>query len=288
MCGISRSIGIARKLALSMFGTPPASAVDMNHRISFRYAACAVIALTSAAGCNNSDSPVANAQGGAGGTIAAAREESGTTCPVRHSAMSPASPEAPSGIGMLGTGSGVFSLSERTTEGWSVSLVSGDLKLASVPADASLFSGLIVGDQIEITAHQSCQTASGCKWFTVVRSAKDHALITASFYDDPSNLVEFSDSLHVGLELDPVCVLAAVSDCYTNEVQTQFRLLVKADDTIAIDQHMNLPMTIEGRSYKIWVGEAFTNTASGSAIPGACSDARGFWWSGALTLTIAP
>ena len=79
-----------------------------------------------------------------------------------------------------------------------------------------------------------------------------------------------------------------MSNCYENEVQTQFRLRVEADDTAAIDQRTSLPVTIEGRPYTIWVGAAFTNAASGPPIPRNCLDAGGFWWPGAVTLTITP
>jgi len=194
---------------------------------------------------------------------------------------------APAAITMSGTGSGVLSLDVKTSEGWSVSLISGDLMPPVVLRDGGLLSSLAVGDQIEVTARESCQPFSGCKSFVVVRNAKDHALITANFRDDPSNLVPFGELTHVGFTLEPVCALAR-SDCYEDEVQTQFRLLLEADATIRISQHTNLPLNIEGRPYTIWVGGAYTNTASGSHIPNTCLDAAGFWWPGAVTLTITP
>lgn len=226
--------------------------------------------------------PDTGGKGGAGGAVL-------EMCAERYGSDYPESSGAPTlPVWDRQSGRAVFSLDARTAEGWSVSLVSGDLEVPDVLRDGGLFSSLAVGDEIEIVVQQAFGSFGGHRWYEVVRNASDHALIAAEFVDFASNLPEFADLLGVGLRLDPVCVLGPFAHCYEQEVQTQFRLLIDGDESVALDARTHRPLTIAMRPYTAWLGVAFEDTAGGARRLMECQDIIDFSWPGAVTLSITP
>jgi hypothetical protein len=186
------------------------------------------------------------------------------------------------------SGSALFELEEKTADGWRVSRISGSWPDIQLLTDDGLLSELVVGDTIRISAHSECQSFSGCASYVVVQNGMDGALITATFVDRPQSLPGFAQTVGIDLALEPVCALPPVSDCFENEVQTQYSVSAEADAPVVVEQHSNQPISVDGRPYTIWLGPAVANAAGGAAIPFGCIDAAAFWWPGAISLTIAP
>jgi hypothetical protein len=151
-----------------------------------------------------------------------------------------------------------------------------------------LLPSLAPGDEVRVTVQQWCQPYSGCRSFLILRNALDDRLITAEFNDYPADLSAFGELLGVGISIEPTCAAAPISDCHEHEVQTQYRLLVDADDAVRIDAHSHPRVNIEGRPYTLWFGDAYSNASDDPPIPGRCVDSGSFWWPGALSLTITP
>lgn len=231
----------------------------------------------------------ANSGGGAGSSAAGGNVL--PTCTERYIPYSPEPSGAPTFAAFTPwdhkSGTGIFSLDAKTSDGWSVSLVSGDLEPLDVLHDGGILSDFVVGDQVEITVRQEFGSFGGHRWYEVVRNVKDHALVSANFEGFAQSLPEFAELVGVGLELEPVCVFGPFAFCYEAEVQTQFRLLVGADESVALDARTHRPLTIATQPYTAWLGVAFADTAGGARRVRECQDIADFSWPGAVTLSIA-
>ena len=145
----------------------------------------------------------------------------------------------------------------------------------------------MTGDQLEISIYQAFGSFGGHRWYEVVRSAKDHALIVANFEGFAQSLPEFAELVGVGLELEPVCVFGPFASCYEDEMQTQFRLLIEGDEGVALDAHTHRPLTIAMQPDTAWLGAAFEDTPGGARRVTYCQDIADFSRPGAVTLSIA-
>jgi len=185
------------------------------------------------------------------------------------------------------SGTSIFSLDTKTANGWTVSLVSGDLDAPTQVQDDGLLSAFAPGDRIEITARNRCQPFSGCRSFVVVRNAADHVLITAYIYDTADTLVTFGEAVGVKFSFEPVCSFPPASVCYADEIETQHRLRIEADDVVAVDRQSPATVKIQGRPYTVQLVFASTIVA-GEATPSACSDAASLLGLDAVSLSITP
>jgi hypothetical protein len=185
------------------------------------------------------------------------------------------------------SGTSIFSLDTKTAEGWAVSLVSGDLDSPSQVRDGGLLSAFAPGDRIEITARNSCQAFSGCRSFVVVRNAADHVLITANIYDKAASLVPFGEAVGVRFSLEPACSFSPASVCYADEIETQHRLRIEADDVVTVDRQSPTTVKIQGRPYSVQLVFASTIVA-GESVPISCLDAGDLLGLAAVSLSITP
>jgi hypothetical protein len=231
--------------------------------------------------------------GGGAGTSAGAGNGQLPACATRVGASFPEGSGAPHTFPLQfgvasHSGSALFELEEKTADGWRVSRVSGNWPDVQLLLDDTLLSDLAVGDTIRISAHSECQSFSGCAAYVVVQNGQDDALITATFIDRPQSLPGFAQTLGVELSLEPACALPPISNCFEDEIQTQYSLSVAADAAVVIEQHTNQTVTIGGAPYTVWLGQAVANASEGAANPFRCLDAAAFWWPGAISITIAP
>jgi len=200
------------------------------------------------------------------------------------------SPELPKRPYLGATGSGVLSLDERVTDGWRVSLVSGDLTVPGPLADGGTLSTFSPGDRIQVTERTQCVPFSGCKEFIVIRAAGDGSLVTASFHDGPDHLPDFAAALGVPLTLQSLCSFPTQDICFVDQVETHYSVRLAADRDVEVRRHSHEPVTIAGSSYTAWLGGASTVTGTmplASSTAG-CLDQAGLWATGGVELLIVP
>jgi hypothetical protein len=197
--------------------------------------------------------------------------------------------EVPRTVYLDGSGSGVLSLDERVTDGWRVSLVSGDLPVPAVLQDGGVLATFAPGDRIQVTSYGHCQPFSGCKSFVIVRDARDGALVTARFKADAGVMPDFAAALGLTLTLEPTCSLFAErTDCFMKATETRYALRVGADQPVALQRHSHAAVVVGGRSYTAWLSAASIVTGEQPASGNGCLDQAAFWATGGVQFTIVP
>lgn len=212
-------------------------------------------------------------------------------CTAADDNPDPSLPPRP--VDVYGTGSSVFSLDARTSEGWLVSLVSGDLPPPAVLPDGGQLSGLVVGDTIHVTAKETCQPFSGCKSTVAVRDGRTDVLITAKVFSDAFGVEGFGDVIGARLGLEAICREPMAGQCFPNEVDMRNRLVFQAGSaTASIEPGGRGPAILEGRPYTLWFSGARTMTGSG---PSTCldrdrllGDQDAFFVGGFVTIQLTP
>lgn len=138
---------------------------------------------------------------------------------------------------------------------------------------------------VRVIRRQDCQPFSGCKTFAVFRDAATDRLISAVYDHDPATLPAFAEALGVPLTLEPTCSFPPQTNCYIDEVQTLYRLVVGAEIPATVDRRSSATVAIDGHSFAVSLGDAVGARGAGFA-PSACLDAAGFWASGAVHMTV--
>lgn len=273
----------------------------MKRHIAFGPVGCLCAALIGCGGGSSAQGGAGGAStGGGAGTGGSAGSSAGAgngsqlpVCAMRAGTVPPDGSGAPHtfpaqfGVNS-NSGSALFELTEQMPDGWRVSRLSGNYPDPQLLMDDGILSDFVAGDTIRISAHSECQSFSGCASYVVVENGQDDALIAATFIDRPRNLPGFAQTLGVELALEPVCAFPPISNCFEDETQTQYSLSVAADAPVVIEQHTSQTVTIGGRPYTAWLGQAVANSSEGASIPFRCIDAAGFWWPGSVSLTIVP
>jgi hypothetical protein len=254
--------------------------------------ALVVAACTVGLGCAGSrpinDPDVATGTGDAS-PVGTGRSTGGLPqCPGEPQALGPGAAAAGKTIIWNSSDTHVLILEERTPYGWIVSQVgTTDGTAPRELVDKGMLSAYNQGDQIKVIGRQYCQAYSGCKTFSVFREAATDRLISADLSDSPITLDTFAEAVGIPLALEEACSFPPKTNCYADEVQTTYRMVVGGDTQVRLGRYSSAFITIGGRPYTVWLGDATSATGQGFVI-GNCLDAASFWASGALHFAITP